>query len=369
MAPTVMLIGAGRMGWIRAEDLAPLVGDLIVANRSSQAALDIVTAFGGQAISLDEILEHPADAYVVATSTASHADFLDALIPTGRPILCEKPLAPSMADTAALITRAKEFGTPIHVGFMRRFDPEIAQARDSIADGTAGILYAIHMVSHDHEPALPEFIAGSAGIFQDLHVHDFDLVRWLTGSEVETVYATRSVRNFTRYADHDDADTSMIHLVTESGVQVAISGTRHGPLGHDVHMEIFGSQDSIGIGIDDRTPLHCISGRAGLNRDPYLGFVDRFREAFRSETAAFIDLVNGTRANPCPPESALEATRIAIACERSVSSGLPVRVRSVSVVPVGSLDYVDDVDAVITDDGTTTHDGTTTDDGNTEENS
>ncbi len=338
MTPRVMLIGAGRMGWIRAEDLAPLAGELIVANRSPESARDIVASFGGRAIALDEILEHPADAYVLATSTASHAELLDALIPTGRPILCEKPIAPSMGDTAALIARAQEFGTPIHVGFMRRFDPEIAQARDSIADGTAGILYAIHMVSHDHQPAPPEFIAGSAGIFQDLHVHDFDLIRWLTGSEIETVYATRSVRNFTRYADHDDADTSMIHLVTESGVQVAISGTRHGPLGHDVHMEIFGSQDSIGIGIDDRTPLHCLSGRAGLNQVPYLGFVDRFREAFRRETAAFIDMVNGTRGNPCPPEAALEATRVAVACDRSVSSGLPVQVRSIAVTSADDVD-------------------------------
>jgi myo-inositol 2-dehydrogenase/D-chiro-inositol 1-dehydrogenase len=341
MAPTVMLIGAGRMGWIRAEDLAPLAGELIVANRSPEAAREIVATFGGRAIALEDILDHPADAYVLATSTASHAALLDSLIPTGRPILCEKPIAPSMADTASLIAKAERAGTPVQVGFMRRFDPEIAQARDSIADGTAGILYAIHMISHDHQPAPPEFIAGSAGIFQDLHVHDFDLVRWLTGSAVETVYASRSVRNFTRYADHDDADTSMIHLVTESGVQVAISGTRHGPLGHDVHMEIFGSQDSIGIGIDDRTPLHCLSGRAGLNHDPYLGFVDRFREAFRRETAAFIDMVNGTRGNPCPPESALEATRVAIACERSVSSGLPVQVRSIVV------SSVDDVDASI----------------------
>jgi myo-inositol 2-dehydrogenase/D-chiro-inositol 1-dehydrogenase len=121
--------------------------------------------------------------------------------------------------------------------------------------------------------------------------------------------------------------------VTADGVQVSVSGTRHDPVGHDVHMEIFGSLDSVAPGVNARTPLRGLDEGAGtetvMNVDPYRGFVDRFRDAFRGETAAFTELVAGTRDNPCPPESAREALRVALACEVSVEQQRPVRVAEI----------------------------------------
>jgi myo-inositol 2-dehydrogenase/D-chiro-inositol 1-dehydrogenase len=329
----IAVIGAGRMGAIRVEDLRPLVEDIIIANRTPATALELATRFDATAVDLGSLLDHDVDAYVLATATDAHAGLLSELIVRGRPILCEKPIAPTLEENDAIIEQVTATGTPVQIGFQRRFDSGIAAAQQLIATGALGTLYAMHMVAHDHQPSTIEFLEGSGGIFRDLHVHDFDLIRWLTSSEIETVYATKAVRAHEQYATYADADTSLIHAVTADGVQVSVSGTRHDPVGHDVHMEIFGSLDSVAPGVNARTPLRGLDEGAGtetvMNVDPYRGFVDRFRDAFRGETAAFTELVAGTRDNPCPPESAREALRVALACEVSVEQQRPVRVAEI----------------------------------------
>lgn len=329
MAQRIMVIGAGRMGAIRVEDLTGHVGQVLVANRTRQRADDLAAAFGATAIAFERLADERVDGYLLTTSTASHPGLFEALIATGRPILCEKPLALTIDESRNMAHLALAHGTEVQVGFQRRFDPEIAACQRLIASGDVGTLYSMHLVAHDHEPGPAEFIAGSGGIFEDLHVHDFDLVRWLTASEVSSVYATRQLRAFPQYAVIDDGDASLIHLVTDSGVQVAISGTRHDPVGHDVHMEVFGSADSIAVGLGSRAPLHAMAADARFNEHPYRGFVERFRDAFRLETHAFVDLVDGHRPNPCPPQAAIEATRIAHACERSARTGTVVHLADV----------------------------------------
>jgi myo-inositol 2-dehydrogenase/D-chiro-inositol 1-dehydrogenase len=261
------------------------------------------------------------DAYVVATATDSHIGLLDELIPLGKPILCEKPISLTVEDTDLVIEDCKKFGTQIQVGFQRRFDPPINKAAKMVASGELGTLYLMHMYAHDHLPSTLEFLEGSGSIYRDLHVHDFDLIRWITQSEISKVYATQAVREHKQYAKYDDADVSLISLTTASGVQVAITGTRHNPVGHDVRIEVFGSKDSISVGLNPKTPIHDIDGQLNFAGVRYKGFIERFREAFAAETAAFHEFAQGKIANPCPPESAREALRVAIACEESIKTG------------------------------------------------
>lgn len=328
----VLVIGAGRMGAIRVEDLAadPRVDEVLIANRTGQRADELATRFGARVVPWDSATTEPADAVVVAVGTDAHDGLLEAVLPQGRPLLCEKPIALTLAATQHVIERAEASGTALQIGFQRRFDDAIRSVHDGIASGDLGTLYSLTMTAHDHTPSPREFIAGSGGIFRDMHVHDFDLVRWLTGSEIATVYATSAVREHLDYADFDDADVSAISAVTDSGVQILITGTRHDALGHDVRLEAFGSRDSVSAGLNSRTPLRTVEGDLGLNSNPYRGFVDRFREAFRNETQAFVSLALGEMPNPCPPDSALESLRVAIACEQSVATSAPVRVSEIS---------------------------------------
>ena len=328
----VLVVGAGRMGQIRATDLAadPRVDEVVITNRTKRTADDVADRLGIQVLDWQEVLEVSADAVVVATATDTHGHLLDALLDRGTPLLCEKPIAMTIAETERICARVEETETTMQIGFQRRFDPGMARARRAVVEGEIGQVYDMVLASRDHTPPSREFLAGSGGIFRDLHVHDLDLVAWITGSPIETIQATAAIRGDGAYADFDDADITHIIAVTESGIPASITGARHDARGHDVRLELFGSKDSISAGLTPRTPLRVLDEPGAMvDADSYYGFVDRFREAFRAETAAFVDLVSGAE-NPCPPQAALDAIRAAVACEWSARSGERVRVAEVT---------------------------------------
>ena len=322
----IAVIGSGRMGAIRAQDLIADGAEVMIFNRRDLAAAELAKKLGCSAGKYADIYSQAFDGYVVATATNAHVEILNSLLPLGKPILCEKPISLTVEETDEVISTAAKFGTEIQVGFQRRFDPPIARAAAKIASGEVGTLYAMHMYAHDHQPSTLEFLEGSGSIYRDLHVHDFDLVRWITQSEISKVYATQAVREHQQYAKYHDADVSLISLTTVSGVQVAITGTRHDPVGHDVRIEIFGSKDSLAVGLNRKTPIHDIEGEINFAPVRYTGFIERFREAFAKESQAFHRFTKGEIANSCPPQSAREALRVAIACEESIKSGSAVSI-------------------------------------------
>ena len=320
----IAVIGSGRMGAIRAEDLLADGADVTIFNRRDSSADELAKKLSCSAGKYADIYTETFDGYVVATATNAHVEILNSLLPLGKPILCEKPISLTVEETDEVISTAAKFGTQIQVGFQRRFDPPIAAAAAKIARGEVGTLYTMHMIAHDHQPSTLEFLEGSGSIYRDLHVHDFDLIRWITQSEIVKVYATQAVREHQQYAKYNDADVSLISLTTVSGVQVAITGARHNPVGHDVRIEIFGSKDSLAVGLNRKTPIHDIEGEINFAPVRYKGFIERFREAFVKESQAFHQFTKGEIANPCPPQSAREALRVAIACEESIKSGSAV---------------------------------------------
>jgi myo-inositol 2-dehydrogenase/D-chiro-inositol 1-dehydrogenase len=322
----IAVIGAGRMGAIRCEDLISGGAEVTIFNRRDSVAKELAQRLNCNSAEYADLFKLDFDGYVVATATNSHIAILDQLIPLGKPILCEKPISLTVEETDEVIEKCAKYGTQIQVGFQRRFDPPIAKAAQKISSGEVGTMYAMHMYAHDHQPSTLEFLEGSGSIYRDLHVHDFDLIRWITQSEIAKVYATQAVREHQQYAKYNDADVSLISLTTESGVQVAITGTRHNPVGHDVRFEVFGSKDSVAVGLNLKTPIHDIEGEIGFNKIRYTGFIERFRQAFAEESHAFIKFVEGKTSNPCPPINARQALRVAIACEESIKSGGAIKV-------------------------------------------
>lgn len=331
----VVVVGAGRMGQIRAEDLAAdgRVDDIVIVNRNVERATDLAGRVGGRTApwpvdAADPAAWPVADGYAVTTATDTHAEIIGALATYGRPLLVEKPLAMTLDETDAVIAAAAS--SAMQVGFQRRFDAGIMRIKQAIASGDLGTIYTMTLTAHDIAPGRPEFIAGSGGTFRDMLVHDLDLARWLCDAEIATVYATGTVRHHLDYAAANDYDVVAVHLTMTSGVPVLISGTRHDPVGHDIRMEVFGSKDSLSAGLNRRTPIHLTDGDLAVDSDPYAGFMDRFRAAFSAETSAFVDLLLGERANPCPPESSRAALAAAIACEISAREGRVVQMSEVT---------------------------------------
>ena len=327
----IAVFGAGRMAEIRIEDMVldSRITEIAVINRSPQRAEALSARFGVKVLPEERFKLEDFDSYVITTGTSHHATALDLVIGPNRKIFCEKPIALELAETDQVLKRLSESGAEMQVGFQRRFDPPIAKAKQLIDAGSVGTLYHLRFMSNDIEPSSREFLAGSGGIFRDLHVHDFDLAEWLCSEQIAEVYATRRVREFQQYAEFEDGDVSLIHAMTNSGVQISISGTRHDPRGHDVRFEIFGSKDSVSAGLAPRTPLNLLDPGIALSDRPYSGFVDRFREAFRQETKAYIEWLAGNRPNPCSPDSARSGICIAIACEISAREKRVVKVSEV----------------------------------------
>jgi myo-inositol 2-dehydrogenase/D-chiro-inositol 1-dehydrogenase len=315
----ILVYGAGRMGQIRVEDLVthPQVTRIVVANRNGERATQLASSLGVETAPFDSVDPRDFDSVMITTATANHAELLRKSMGKGRRIFCEKPIALELHDTSKIVEEAASIGCEVQIGFQRRFDKAMREAKRRIQSGEIGTLYVMHLVSHDHQPSPREFLEGSGSIYRDLHVHDFDISTWFADSEAESVFASHRVREHRQYAEFDDGDVSLIHLVTRNGVQVAISGTRHDPRGHDVRLEIFGSRDTVAAGLSSRTPLLSLDEERLIAGRPWGGFIERFRDAFRDETAAYVRWLADGGVNPCPPASAVHATEIAVACEIS----------------------------------------------------
>ena len=334
----VAVLGAGRIGSFRARVLneLPEVDEIVVGNRTVERAEKLAREVGGTAGTIDEAIDSGPDAVFVSLATEMHAPALHRCIDAGLPIFCEKPIALTLPETAAVLEHAEKAEALIQIAFQRRLDPDYRRVYEEIRSGNVGTLYSLRITAHDAEPAPEEFIASSGGTYRDLHIHDFDLARWLTGLDVEQVYAVGSVRGFDRYAKFGDVDNAAILMTMSDGLPVLITGTRHNPRGHDFRMEVFGSEDSLSVGQNSLSQPRPVEPNAITpDKGPYKDFMERFGESLRQETMAFIEVMRGERENPSPPASAMEALRVAVACEVSREEGRPVRVAEIQDEPTG----------------------------------
>jgi len=326
------LLGAGRIGALHAGVLAndPGVDQILVGDADPERAEEVAGKVGGEAGSIETVLASGPDAVVIAASTPAHAPLIRAAVEANVPAFCEKPIALDVGETVEIVRDVEDSGATLQIGFQRRFDAGYTEARRLVETGALGTIYSLRLATHDPEPPPEEYIPASGGIFRDLHIHDFDILRWLTGGEVEEVFATGSVRNFDFFAEHDDVDTSAALIRMKEGVVAVLTGGRHDPLGYDVRAEIFGSRDSIAVGVDSRTPLRSVEpGVSASEKDAYPNFQDRFLEAYTAEMEHFLALVRGEVGNPCTAADALEALRIAMAADLSLVAHRPVSLEEV----------------------------------------
>ncbi len=152
----------------------------------------------------------------------------------------------------------------------------------------------------------------------------------MTGLEVEQVYAVGSVRGFDRYAKFDDVDNTAVLMTMSDGLPVLVTGTRHNPRGHDFRMEVFSLKDSLSVGSNSLSQPRLVEpDTVPPTKGPYRDFMERFGDSLRQETAAFIQVMRGERENPSPPAAAMEALRVAVACEVSRKEGRHVRIAEI----------------------------------------
>jgi myo-inositol 2-dehydrogenase/D-chiro-inositol 1-dehydrogenase len=325
----IALIGAGRIGHLHARLLASITGveRLVVADAVPERAAEVASALGIEAAPTVEAAMDDAEAVVIAAATSAHADLIRAAIAHGRPTFCEKPLAVDLASSIAVAGEIERSGVPFQLGFQRRFDAGYREARRLVETGAVGTLYTVRLAGHDPEPPHESYIPQSGGLFRDFCIHDFDILRWLTGHEVEEVYADGGVRGFPVFAKYGDVDTAVATLRMTDGPFAVLTAARHDPLGYDIRAELFGSRDSIAVGSGPRTPIRSVEPGVPPPAGPaWPDFMDRFEDAYLAELMTFLEVARGTIPSPCTAADGVAALRIAEAATRSLHDHRPIRI-------------------------------------------
>jgi myo-inositol 2-dehydrogenase/D-chiro-inositol 1-dehydrogenase len=318
------VIGVGRIGRMHAGLLAREVpGATLVAvhdaNREAAAAI------GVRACELDELLADPGvDAVAICSSTETHADLIVAAAQAGKAIFCEKPISLDLAEVDRSLAAVEAAGVPFQIGFNRRFDPAHQAVREAVMRGDVGEPQLVRISSRDPEPPPMDYVRGSGGIFLDMTIHDFDMARYVTGSEVVEVFARGAVRVDPAFADAGDVDTALVTLVHSSGCLTAIDNSRQAVYGYDQRVEVFGSR---GMASSENPLAHTTVVRTANGTSmaalPYF-FLERYIPSYLREWAAFVGAV---RSGVTPPVSGADARAplvIGLAAWQSLTEGRPV---------------------------------------------
>jgi myo-inositol 2-dehydrogenase / D-chiro-inositol 1-dehydrogenase len=326
------LVGAGRIGRVHAGFLAGRVRGAALAGVHDVRPEEALALAGELAVpafeSVERMLADPdVDAVAICSSTDTHAELALAAARARKAIFCEKPLSLELAHVDRV--RAAVAGVPFQIGFNRRFDPSHQSVRDAVAGGEVGEPHLVRISSRDPFPPPLDYVRVSGGIFLDMTVHDFDMARYVTGSEVVEVYARGSVRIEPVYGEVGDLDTALVVLEHEDGCVTAIDNSRRSTYGYDQRVEAFGSR---GMAASGNPPAHAgVVLTAEGERSPIMPshFLDRYAESYERAWQAFADAVREGREPAVGVDDARASLVIGLAAWRSVRENRPVRVEEV----------------------------------------
>ncbi|OIQ31126.1 MAG: inositol 2-dehydrogenase [Alphaproteobacteria bacterium MedPE-SWcel] len=323
----IALIGCGRIGRMHAE--------LVQANPRSRLVSvhdvnpDAVAALIGEAqiksaASPEEIFADPdVDAIIVASVTSTHADYIEASVAAGKPVLCEKPIDLDIARVKSCQAAIAGSDVPVQIGFNRRFDPGHRALRDAVSAGEIGKLVQLIVTSRDPSPPGRDYLTGAGGMIRDMTIHDFDLARFILGDdEPVELWATGAPLIDPGMAEIDEIDCAMIVMRTAAGRQICINNARQAPYGYDQRVEAVGSDGMLQSTNRTSHGLVRFGAAATEVQMPYhTFFIERYRDAFVAQLTGFLDKVSGQAADIPLFDDGLKALALAEAAYRALSSG------------------------------------------------
>ncbi|MBI4785923.1 MAG: inositol 2-dehydrogenase [Chloroflexi bacterium] len=331
----VGVLGAGRIGRVHAENLAyripearvEAIADVIVEPAQKLASdLGITNVFQDPRAILEN---KDIDAIIICSSTDTHAQLMDDAAANGKHIFCEKPIALDLAKIDRALAAVEKAGVKLQIGFNRRFDPSFKRVRDLVASGELGEPHILRITSRDPAPPPIAYVQVSGGIFLDMTIHDFDMARYLMGSEVEEVYAAANVLVEPEIGKAGDVDTAVITLRFANGALGVIDNSRKAVYGYDQRVEVFGSK---GVAIaENKTPDSVVkSDTAGVHAAlPLHFFVERYAEAYVQEMRAFVQAVLEDRTPPVTGLDGRVPVVIGYAAKKSAEENRPVRLSEI----------------------------------------
>lgn len=333
----ISVIGCGRIGQVHANTLSTLQ----TANLVSVA--DPYEPFGKKVASdnntewtpewKDLLNDDSVDGIVIASPTPYHAEQIIKAAEAGKHIFCEKPISNDLATIDKCLDVVKANKVKMIVGFQRRFDTNFVKVREAVAGGEIGQVRMFHITSRDPAPPPASYLQQSGGIFLDMSSHDWDMARFVTGADIESVYVT--AKAFEDPAkEADDVDTVITVLEMSDGSFGTIDNSRRCAYGYDQRIEVFGSKGSI-TG-NNKTPSNVVmSNEHGISGGlPYSFFMDRYTDAYAGAMSAFVKMISEGSEPPCTGLDGRASIVAAKAAAKSYSEGRLVRLEECDLVKV-----------------------------------
>jgi myo-inositol 2-dehydrogenase/D-chiro-inositol 1-dehydrogenase len=324
----VALFGAGRIGKVHAASIRmdPRSELVAVTDVLGAAAEALAREHGVAARDADDILaDSSIGAILIASSTNTHADLIEAGAKAGKAIFCEKPIDLDLARALKVGEIAAGHDKPVMMGFNRRFDPHFAGLKAALDAGEIGRAEMLAVTSFDPAPPPVEYIKVSGGLYRDMMIHDFDMCAFLFGMP-ETVMAHGSNLVDPAIGAAGDVDTAVVVLTYADGRLATIRNSRRAPYGYDQRIEVLGSEGLLSAENERETTVSRATSAGVVSAKPVYFFLERYMRAYAVEWAAFVDAVEGGKPVPATVQDGVNALALAEAANRSLAEGRPVAV-------------------------------------------
>lgn len=330
------IIGAGRIGKVHTESVTRFVKGAEV-KAIADPFLSAETAAWAKAQGIQEaytdyhkILEDKEiDIVLICSSTDTHSRISLEAIAAGKHIFCEKPIDHDVEKIKEVMAALSKSKVKYQVGFNRRFDHNFIAARNAVKAGKIGDLNILKITSRDPGAPPVSYIKVSGGIFLDMTIHDFDMVRFISGAEVEEVYAIGGVLVDPAIGEAGDIDTAIISMKLSNGALAVIDNCRRATYGYDQRVEAFGSLGQVAIG-NDTDSTAVVSNAEGVTAEkPLLFFLERYMQAYVSEVSEFIEAVKNDKPVSVGVVDGLKPVLIGLAAKLSIKENRPVKLKEI----------------------------------------
>lgn len=331
------VLGLGRIGMLHSRNVASMPQFQIIAAADPYLNPDMESnamALGIPMVSKDPqtVFDHPEiEAVLIASATETHSDFIIQAAERNIAAFCEKPIDNNIERIEKALCAVKKSGIKLQIGFVRRFDRHHARLQALVSQGKAGEVNLLKITSRDPSPPTYEYVANSGGIYVDMMIHDFDMARFMVGSEVDEVFAAGTVLCDPLFEKAHDADTAVVTLKFTNGALGVIDNSRRSGFGYDQRIEVLGSKGCLmDQNPSDSNVLYC--DNEGIHAEPVQHFfLERYNDAFVNELRQFANSMHDNTPMPVTGFDGLQAVLIAEAADRSAVSGKFEKVRRISI--------------------------------------
>lgn len=330
------IIGAGRIGQVHAKSILSGVPNAKIVAIADPFMNDKTAAWakanGIENVYLDykKIIEDKSiDAVLICSSTDTHSPISLEAIKAGKHVFCEKPIDHDLGKIREVMDALKGTNLKYQVGFNRRFDHNFRAVRQAVVDGKIGEQHVIRISSRDPEPPPVAYVKVSGGLFLDMMIHDFDMVRYLSGSEVDEVYAVGAVLVDPEIGKAGDVDTAIVTLKLKNGALAVIDNSRKAVYGYDQRAEVFGSKGCVANGNDAESTAVISTVDGVVSEKPLWFFLQRYMQAYQNEIRSFVDAIESDKPTEVGAADGLAPILIGLAAKKSMEEGRPVKISEI----------------------------------------